>query len=201
MDEGHTFYTVGGGKRAAVETYFCSHMKLLFGVGILLIVVWVAGELIHWPWVLTNHEAVRNLGLVAVSVIAVPLAIWRALVAERQAETARRSLLNERDQKAAEMLGSELISVRLGGIYALQTLAAEHPAHYHLGVMRQFCAFVREQQSTVTGGEPAREDVRAVMDAIATRSDAGIGNRRYAAARRRSTMTRARIPYRPCSRS
>ena len=37
-------------------------MKLLFGVGILLIVVWVAGELIHWPWVLTNHEAVRNLG-------------------------------------------------------------------------------------------------------------------------------------------
>ena len=25
MDEGHTFYTVGGGKRAAVETYLCSH--------------------------------------------------------------------------------------------------------------------------------------------------------------------------------
>ena len=164
-----------------------------------------------WAWAWAHHEALRNLALVAAGVIAVPLAIWRACVAERQAETARRSLLNERDQKAAEMLGSTLLSVRLGGIYALQTLAAEHPPHYHLGVMRQFCAFVRGPQNpTLTdasppaetgpraipkmadsgarpdnharrgaadrdaGSESVREDVRAVMDAIAARSDAGI---------------------------
>ena len=164
-----------------------------------------------WAWVLAHHEALRNLALVAAGAIAVPLAIWRAWVAERQAATARRSLLNERDQKAAEMLGSTLLSVRLGGIYALQTLAAEHPPHYHLGVMRQFCAFVRGPQNpTLTdasppagtaprpipempdsgarpdnharrgaadgdaASEPVREDVRAVMDAIAARSAAGI---------------------------
>ena len=125
--------------------------------------------------ILNHHEAVRNLSVVVAGVIAIGLAYWRARVAEHQAETARRSLLNERDQKAAEMLGSTLLSVRLGGIYALQTLAAEH-SHYHLGVMRQFCSFVREQGSTAAGTapEPAREDVRAVMDAIAARSDAGI---------------------------
>ena len=136
-----------------------------------------------WPCVLAHHEALRNLGLVAAGAIAVPLAIWRALVAERQAETARRSLLNERDQKAAEMLGSKLLSVRLGGIYALQTLAAEHPLHYHLGVMRQFCAFVRGPQITAANSlagtappydyTPIREDVRAAVDAIAARSEAG----------------------------
>ena len=196
-------------------------MKLLSGVGILLIFGGLAAAALTWPWVLNHHEEVRNLGLVVAGMIAIPLAVWRAFVAEHQArvaadqaETARRSLLNERDQKAAEMLGSKLLSVRLGGIYALQTLAAEHPPHYHLGVMRQFCSFVRgPRNSTLTdasspagtaprpippapdsgarpdiqdnpapGGaaagdvapEPVREDVRAVMDAIAARSDAGI---------------------------
>ena len=165
-------------------------MQLLSRLGILLIFVGLAAgisvwraaavrtaALTTWPWVLTHHEEVRNLALVVAGVFAVPLAIWRARVAARQAETARRSLLNERDQKAAEMLGSDLLSVRLGGIYALQILAAEHPPHYHLGVMRQFCAFVREPRtSTVAGAtpEPVREDVRAVMDAIAARSDTGI---------------------------
>ena len=189
-------------------------MKLPARAGILLMIlglagiaVWRAAALTTWSWILTHHEAVRNLSLVVAGVIAVRLAYWRAGVAEYQAETARRSLLNERDQKAAEMLGSDLLSVRLGGIYALQTLAAEHPPHYHLGVIRQFCAFIREpRNSTLTdaslaslpGGtapgpiptasdarlgaaagdaapaEPVREDVRAVMDAIAARSDVGI---------------------------
>ena len=62
-------------------------------------------------------------------------------MAERQADTARLSLLNERYLKGAEMLGSEVLSVRLGGIYALQRLAEEHPGHYHLQVMNLFCAF------------------------------------------------------------
>ena len=154
-------------------------MKLLSGLGILLIFGGLAAAALTWPGVLTHHEAVRNLGLVVAGMIAIPLAVWRAVVAQRQAETARRSLLNERDQKAAEMLGSALLSVRLGGIYALQTLAAEHPPHYHLGVMRQFCAFVRSPpsppNSTAAGlAHVPGEDVRAVMDAISTRSDAGI---------------------------
>ena len=155
-------------------------VKLLSGLGILLIFGGLVAAVLTWPGVRTHHEAVRNLGLVVAGMIAIPLAVWRTVVAQRQAETARRSLLNERDQKAAEMLGSALLSVRLGGIYALQTLAAEHPPHYHLGVMRQFCAFVRSPpsppNSTAAGlaHVPVGEDVRAVMGAISTRSDAGI---------------------------
>ena len=41
------------------------------------------------------------------------------------------------------MLGSEVLSVRLGGIYALQRLAEEEPKQYHVQIMRLFCAFVR----------------------------------------------------------
>ena len=51
------------------------------------------------------------------------LAVWRSIVAERQADTAQQSLLNERYQKGAEMLGNEVLSVRMGGIYALGRLA------------------------------------------------------------------------------
>ena len=55
----------------------------------------------------------------------------------------QQGLLHERYQKGAEMLGSELLSVRLGGIYALQRLAENHPGQYHIQIMHLFCAFVR----------------------------------------------------------
>ena len=70
---------------------------------------------------------IRNLVLVLAAIAALPLAIWRSKVSERQAdtaqrqsETAQRGLLNERYQKGAEMFGSGRLSVRLGGVYALE---------------------------------------------------------------------------------
>ncbi len=96
---------------------------------------------------LSNWESystiIRNLGLVIAAGIALPLAIWRSRIAERQAETAQRGLLNERYQKCSEMLGSEKLPVRLGGLYALERLSGEHPEQYHIEVMRLFCAFAR----------------------------------------------------------
>ena len=76
----------------------------------------------------------RDVALVIGGVAAILLALWRSRVSERQtaiaqrqnetaqhqAEIARNSLLNERYQRGAEMLGSEILSARLGGIYALQ---------------------------------------------------------------------------------
>ena len=125
---------------------------------------------------------VRNVGLVIGGVVAVLLALWRSRVAERQADTAQRGLLNERYQKGAEMLGSPTLSVRLGGIYALQSLAQEHPEQYHVQIMRLFCAFVRNPPTRKDGesGQEAaedlaplirtlREDVQAVMGAIGAR--------------------------------
>ena len=39
------------------------------------------------------------------------------------------------------MLGSEVLSVRLGGIYALARLAREHPEEYHVQIMRLLLCF------------------------------------------------------------
>ena len=52
-------------------------------------------------------------------------------------------LLHQRYQQAADMLGSDILSVRLGGVYALTHLANEHSREFELLVMRLLCAFVR----------------------------------------------------------
>ena len=94
-----------------------------------------------WEELGDNNEAlsttVRNVGLVIGGVIAILLAVWRSTVAARQVDTAQQSLLNERYERGAEMLGNGVLSVRLGGIYALNRLAQEHPEQYHLQISRK----------------------------------------------------------------
>ena len=76
------------------------------------------------------------------------------------------------------MLGSEVLAVRLGGIYALQHLAEDEPKQYHVQIMRLLCAFVRNptKQGSDTGLSHfrVREDVQAAMKAIGSRSDADL---------------------------
>ncbi len=148
-----------------------------------------------WDWLSKgepNSSTIRNIVLAAAAAIALPLAMWRSTVAERQADTARRQsetaergLLNERYQKGAEMLGSAVLSVRLGGIYTLQRLAEEHPEQYHVQIMRLFCAFVRNpiEDNNAQKDQPSdilpnltelRTDVQAVMDAIGARGESGL---------------------------
>ena len=142
---------------------------------------------------------IRNLALVIGGTIAVLLAVWRSRISERQAtaaqdhaetaqrqaETAQRGLLNERYQRGAEMLGSKVLSVRLGGIYALGRLAEEHPEEYHIQILELFCAFVRfptkdtNMRSNLEGygdqdDRTLRADVQDVTKAIGTRSPTGI---------------------------
>ena len=98
---------VAGGFCAAIAT-----------VAIVMVVLLI----MFWEWLNGGESAsttIRNIALVAAGLIALLLAIWRAVVAELQANTAQQGLLNERYQKGAEMLGSDVLSVRLGGIYAL----------------------------------------------------------------------------------
>ena len=148
----------------------------------------MAFSVVFWDWLSgggSGSETIRNIGLVAAGLIALPLAIWRAIVAERQANTAQQGLLNERYQNGAAMLGNKVLSVRLGGIYALQRLAEDHPEQYHIQIMRLFCAFVRlptRDQSLKSGQveiEPGtllgiRQDVDAVMQAIGSRAKSRI---------------------------
>ena len=139
-----------------------------------------------WDWLQTGpggpesgSTTARNIGLVIAGLVALPLAIWRSLVAQRQAETAQRSLLNERYQQGAEMLGSDVLAVRLGGIYALQRLSEDHPEQYHVQVMQLLCAFVRHPTKdegmkaySETREEPRpREDVRGVVTVISARHE------------------------------
>ncbi len=88
--------------------------------------------IVSWGWLRTegtgmesNSATIRNIGLVIAGLIALPLAIWRSMAAQKQVDVAQQSLLNERYQQGAEMLGSDVLSVRLGGIYALRHLALE----------------------------------------------------------------------------
>ena len=164
-------------------------------------VVLIVGIAILWRFWEQLHDSddpllttVKDVSLLVGGLIAMLLAVWRSRVAERQSTTAQRGLLNERYQKGAEMLGSDVLSVRLGGIYALRHLAQEYPSRYHLQVMQLFCAFVRHPTKDVNSNAPAiyvrspvfdggsalgrsqelRGDVQAVMDAIRFRSSEGI---------------------------
>ena len=171
---------------------------IVIGVALLAALLWTLwvyrdGVLNCWEWFVkgpigreSGSTTVRNLSLVIGGLIAIGLAYWRSVVADRQAkasqdqaETSQRGLLNERYQKGAEMLGSEVLAVRLGGIYALQRLAEDEPEQYHVQIMRLFCAFVRHPTKE-RGGKVGpdgterkpnriREDVQAALTAIRNR--------------------------------
>ena len=137
----------------------------------------------------SGSTTIRNIGLLIAGIIAIALAVWRSRVADRQAAIAQRQaeiahnqaaaaergMLNERYQRGTEMLGSDVLSVRLGGIYSMQRLASEHPEEYHVQIMKSFCSFVRNPTADKTKpfdlNAKVREDVQAIMDAIGTRND------------------------------
>ena len=144
-------------------------------------------------------ERVRNVAIILGGVVALGLAYWRGKTADRQAtaahdqvkrasrqidlargqvqaaqEQVRTTLqgqLNQRYEKGSEMLGSDVLAVRIGGIYNLQRLTEEDLAHYYVPIVRLFCAFVRNPPSEATGGDRGtklrvtlRDDVQTVLD-------------------------------------
>ena len=133
---------------------------------------------IFWDWLSFDESGgttIRNVGLITAAVTALPLAIWRGLVAERLADAAHQSLRNERYQKGAEMLGNEVLSVRLGGIYALRRLVEDHPNEYHIQIIELLCAFARhptrdydhETQLRARWGIPrVRDDVKVAIQTV-----------------------------------
>ena len=130
------------------------------GILALVVLILVAAAIFSWNWLHSdgdsNSATLRNIGLLIAAIIALPLALWRSTIAERQADAAHRqseiamqNLLNERFQKGAEMLGHpDIGSVRIGGIHALARLASEHPDTFHLPVMQLFAAFVVDRTRT-----------------------------------------------------
>ena len=143
-----------------------------------------------WAWMTEYGEdspsaVIRNAGLVIAAPVALVLAVWRSIVAQQQAGIARLSLQEGRYQKAADMLGSDLLPVRLGGIYVLCHLARNYPVEFHIQVARLLSAFVRhppvqkpeELLGVTEGGYDVplvpREEVQIIMVFFGDRSVQG----------------------------
>ena len=187
----------------ALRAWFCRIPGVAYAtivlVGWVSISVWVS--VVCWAWLhsgqQSNSDTIRNISLVVGGVAALIVALWRSIVAARQAtaaqqqaETAQRVLLNERYQRAAEMLGSNVLSVRLGGIHGLQRLAEEDPNQYHIPIMGLLCAFARhpvgddriaseqrgdERQEELENTRALlRDDVAAIVDVIRSRDKTSI---------------------------
>ncbi len=207
----------GGASGLAVPMWVW--LKWLFPA--LLVLLLIVGALVylwedirHWAGEnSSNDEILRNLALAVgaclAAFIGLPLAIWRSCVAHsqaetanrqaeianRQAETSERGLRNARYQKGAEMLGSDTLATRQGGVYALEWLAREHPEDYHVQIMDLLCAFVRHPTRT-----EAKDYHVQIMDLLCAfvrhptrteaKSDAGDTLRRAIVQRRRRSPTK-----------
>jgi len=84
-------------------------------------------------------------------------ATQNAIAATKNADVAEQGQITERFTKAIEQLGSDNISIRLGGIYALESIAeyskkGHWSERYHWTIMEVLSAFVRENA-------PLKEDL------------------------------------------
>ncbi len=127
------------------------------------------------PNVESNGETIRNVGLLIGAAIALVFAIWRTIEPQQQFNVPQRGLLNDCYQKGAEMLGNNALAVRLGGIYALRSLAEEHSEQYHVQVMSLLRAFVRHpiDEDSQRYGIPS-EDILSAMYVIVSSDPAHI---------------------------
>jgi len=80
-------------------------------------------------------------------------ATQNAIAATKNADVAEQGQITERFTKAIEQLGSDNISIRLGGIYALERIAKDSERD-HWTIMEVLSAFVRENA-------PLKEDLEA----------------------------------------
>jgi hypothetical protein len=132
---------------------------------------------LFWPIKrMGGDDHLRNFILASAAISGFPFLVWRAVAfsrqvaaAQNQEETDSQRRLTEVYAKSAEMFASDLLSVRLAGLYGLWDLARENPDIYHLRVMDVICAFIRNPLAlkdwvSNQGNVPAkRPDVSAAI--------------------------------------
>lgn len=98
----------------------------------------------------SNSEIFRNLGLFFAAVIGLGFGIWRAIIAQIGARTARQQTylteqgqITDRYAKAVEMLSEDNARTRTGAIYALARIAQDSVARDHIPVMEVLTEFIR----------------------------------------------------------
>ena len=99
---------------------------------------------IVWCFLVQNSETIRNLVLIVGTPLAILLALWRSMVADRQvkvaqqqaetalrqAEIAQKGLASNQYQRAVEMLGHDESPLRFNAIYVLENIALENRDEY-----------------------------------------------------------------------
>ncbi|MDE2988014.1 MAG: pentapeptide repeat-containing protein [Chloroflexota bacterium] len=170
---------------------------------------------VNWPdigetsWT-ERLERGRDVGLLAAGLLALGVAAWRGLAADRQSGASRdqvvlaqQGLLNDRYQKSAEMLGSDTLPVRLGGIHALNRLAREHPDQYHVDVALLFCSLARPVDDSHDGsnvhdagtdpdglGLRPPQDIQTIVWSIGNRTDSQFASERQSSDRFQLDLSR-----------
>ena len=171
---------------------------MLLRFGAILVLALVLGPLIvgAWPvlaemftleyWVdhgnaqETMSAVFRNDVLLFVAISALPLAIWRAVTADKQAHIAERGHFTDRYSSAVDNMASEHMAIRVGGTYALFQLAEEAEGADYISVMDMLCAFVRSPPEITDASESTfREDVQEILHRLFTRGDANLRRAEY----------------------
>ena len=133
----------------------------------------------------------RDLLTITLGFAGIGLLWWRSRSADKQATAAQNQIeltanqlrtsqqdsLDGRYQRIADMLGSNTISTRVGGIYSLKHLMVTHPDQYHLAGIELLCAFIRSPpsyKSTDADNGPLREDIQVAMSVIGSRTQKAI---------------------------
>ena len=125
-------------------------------IGVVTGSVMVILSLLFWD----DLGVLRNLVLIWGTPLAILLAVWRSIVAQKQVEATQAGLLAARYQRAVEMLGSEKDFIRIGGIHTLRDLAREHSKVYLLEARTLLNAY------NVTGLSMLRNEKLALEEAL-----------------------------------
>ena len=140
-------------------------VKVATTIVILYVLVAAGVSLCFWDFFSKGEPStsvnIRNLVLMWGTPLAIFLAVWRSSIAQKQAEIAQRGVLSDRYQRAVEMLGHDLDSLRIGGIHTLVDLAREHPAEYQRRVVRLLQVYYEPE-------EPLNKIQATVIDAFHT---------------------------------
>ncbi|WP_109796312.1 pentapeptide repeat-containing protein [Minwuia thermotolerans] len=137
-----------------------------------LVATWPAPLEAFWAWLnrghgadgVTNGATLRDLGLILLGLMALPLLVWRSITAHRQAarqfrqlESGQRGNRYGRLQDAAGMLGADSRQERMAAMFVLDELRREDPAAYHVPVMRLLTACFEDTRGPERppNGEPS----------------------------------------------
>ena len=95
-------------------------------IALCLVAAAIAAAVAWWD----SSDTLRNFALIVAGAAGFPLVIWRSRVADRQAETAEKALLDTRFDRAVQMLESPLSTVRDAGRMRIAEIARRYHRDY-----------------------------------------------------------------------